>query len=100
MVQFISPFYANIDMKARVWYNLEKCKREEVKMNLEALQDAVEDANRSSEISYATLSTISAQRNEIVSWAIAGVMDQIEKIKDCLTIIDGVLTKEEFCNEC
>ncbi len=70
-------------------------------MNLEALQDAVEDASRSSEISYATLSTISAQRdNETVSWAIAGVMDQISKIKDCLTIIDGVLTKEEFCNEC
>lgn len=69
-------------------------------MNLEALQDAIEDANRSSEISYATLSTISAQRdNETVSWAIAGVMDQIEKIKDCLTIIDGV-TKEKLCNEC
>ena len=100
MVQFISPFYASIDMEMRVWYNLEKCKREEVKMNLEALQDAIEDVNRSSEISYATLSTISAQRdNEIVSWAIAGVMDQIEKIKGCLTIINGVLTKEELCNE-
>ncbi len=76
MVQFISPFYANIDMKARVWYNLEKIQRGEIEMNLEALQDAIEDANRSSEISYATLSTISAQRdNETVSWAIAGVMD-------------------------
>lgn len=69
-------------------------------MNLEALQDAVEDTSRSSEISYATLSTISAQRdNETVSWAIAGVMDQISKIKDCLTIIDEVLIKEEFGNE-
>lgn len=37
MVQFISPFYANIDMEMRVWYNLEKCKREKVKMNLETL---------------------------------------------------------------
>lgn len=78
MVQFISPFYTNIDMEMRVWYNLEKIQGEEIKMNLEALQDAIEDANRSSEISYATLSTISAQRdNETVSWAIAGVMDQI-----------------------
>ncbi len=44
----------------------------------EALQDAVEDASRAFEISRATLSTISAQRdNETVSWAIAGVMNQI-----------------------
>lgn len=65
-------------------------------MNLEALQDAIEDANRASEISYSTLSVISAQRdNENVSWAIAGVMDQILKIKDFLVIIDEALSKIE-----
>lgn len=58
-------------------------------MNLESLQDAIEDANRASEISYSILSVISAHRdNETVSWAIAGAMDQIEKIKDYLTTID------------
>lgn len=65
-------------------------------MNLESLQDAIEDANRSSEISYSILSVISAQRdNETVSWAIAGVMDQIEKIRDYLTMIDKGLAEME-----
>lgn len=63
-------------------------------MNLEALQDAIEDASRASEISF--LSVISAQRdNEAVSWAIAGVMDQIQKIKDYLTTIDKGLADLE-----
>lgn len=65
-------------------------------MNLEVLQDAIEDANRASEISYSILSIISAQRdNETVSWAIAGAMDQIEKIKDYLTMIDKGLAEME-----
>lgn len=68
-------------------------------MNLEALQelqDAIEDANRASEISYSILSVISAQRdNETVSWAIAGAMDQIERIKSFLTMIDKGLTEME-----
>lgn len=69
-------------------------------MNLEALQDAVEDASRAFEISRATLTIISERRDtEIDSWAIVGVLEQIEKIRDSLSIIDGVLTKEEFCNE-
>lgn len=69
---------------------------EATEMNLEVLQDAIEDANRSSEISYSILSVISAQRdNETVSWAIAGAMDQIEKIKDYLTMIDKGLAEME-----
>lgn len=69
---------------------------EAAEMNLEVLQDAIEDANRSSEISYSILSVISAQRdNETISWAIAGAMDQIEKIKDYLTMIDKGLAEME-----
>ena len=58
-------------------------------MNLEALQDAIEDASRAFEISRATLTIISERRDtDIDSWAIVGVLEQIEKIRDCLTVID------------
>ncbi len=63
-------------------------------MNMDILRDAVEDASHASEISLATLTIISERRDaKIDSWAIIGVLEQIEKIRDCLTTMDEELVK-------
>lgn len=63
-------------------------------MNMDVLRDAVEDASHASEISLATLTIISERRDaKIDSWAIIGVLEQIEKIRDCLTTMDEELVK-------
>lgn len=63
-------------------------------MNMDILRDAVEDASHASEISLATLTIISERRDtDIDSWAIIGVLEQIEKIRDCLTTMDEELVK-------
>lgn len=65
-------------------------------MNMNALRDAIEDASHASEISLATLTIISERRDaKIDSWAIIGVLEQIEKIRDCLTTMDEELVRME-----
>lgn len=65
-------------------------------MNMNVLRDAIEDASHASEISIATLTIISERRDaKIDSWAIVGVLEQIEKIRDCLTTMDEELSKME-----
>jgi len=59
--------------------------------------EAFDEINCAIEISYATLKLISEHQDiEGDSWAIIGVLEQIEKVKDCLTIIGENLQKEEF----
>lgn len=62
----------------------------------ELLTQNLEDINRAIEISYATLSTISRQwDDETVSWTIVGVMEQLERVKECSSNIYKVLTESE-----
>ena len=62
----------------------------------ELLTQNLEDINRAIEISYATLSTISRQRDdETISGTVAGVMEQLEKIKEYSSNIYKILTESE-----
>ena len=62
----------------------------------ELLTQNLEDINRAIEISYDTLSTISRQRDdETISWTVAGVMEQLEKIKEYSSNIYKILTESE-----
>jgi hypothetical protein len=51
-----------------------------------------DDIYRAIKISYATLTIISERRDtEIDTWAILGILEQIEKVKDYLSGIENVI---------
>lgn len=66
----------------------------------EAFAPDFDEINRAIEISYATLTVISERRDaETDSWAILGVLEQIEKVKNYLSRISKVLFNQEDANE-
>ncbi len=66
----------------------------------EAFAPDFDEINRAIEISYATLTVISERRDaETDSWAILGVLEQIEKVKNYLSRISKVLFNQEDTDE-
>lgn len=66
----------------------------------EAFAPDFDEINRAIEISYATLTVISERRDaETDSWAILGVLEQIEKVKNYLSRISKVLFNQEDADE-
>ncbi len=60
----------------------------------ELLTQYLDSINRAIEITYATLSTISNQRDdESISWTVVGIMDQIEKVKEYTSKMDEILSE-------
>lgn len=58
----------------------------------EAFAPDFDEVNRAIEISYATLTVISERQNaETDSWAILGVLEQIEKVRGYLSGIGKIL---------
>lgn len=66
----------------------------------EAFAPDFDEINRAIEISYATLTVISERRDaETDSWAILGVLEQIEKVKNYLSRISKVIFNQEDADE-
>ncbi len=60
----------------------------------ELLTQYLDSINRAIEITYATLSTISNQRDdESISWTVVGIMDQIEKVKEYTSKMYEILSE-------
>ncbi|MDE7327600.1 MAG: hypothetical protein K2N63_15210 [Lachnospiraceae bacterium] len=66
----------------------------------EAFAPDFDEINRAVEISYATLIMLSERKDaETDSWAILGVLDQIEKVKNYLSDISKIIFSPENVNE-
>ena len=64
-------------------------------MNSEKILQAFIDIDNATEISCATLSIISeSSENERLSWALIGIIGQIEKIRDSAKLIDESIQKK------